>query len=173
MQTNKNNSEKLKRIIVHWTGGSYNVNMDILNSYHYAITDVGRVMPCNHRPEDNLNCNDGNYAAHTGGGNTGSIGVAMCGMYVPKGVNIKNTQYPLTKKQCESCFKFVAELADKYKIQINPDTVMTHYEFGLKNPKTSSAGKIDIIYLPAYPSLKQSEIGDFIRNKVRWYSKHL
>ena len=165
--------ERLKRIIIHWTAGTYKPNSDVLNHYHYAILENGNILPCNHRPEDNLNCQDGNYAAHTGGGNTGSIGIAMCGMYIPKGYTVKQTDYPLTKKQCEACFKFVAELADKYNITVTPETVMTHYEFGLKNPKTSSAGKIDIIYLPAYPHLKQSEIGDFIRNKVRWYLKNL
>jgi hypothetical protein len=46
---------------------------------------------------------------------------------------------------------------------------MTHYEFGQKNPKTTSYGKIDIVYLHEYPSLKANEIGDFIRNKIRWY----
>ena len=50
---------------------------------------------------------------------------------------------------------------------------MTHYEFGLKNPKTTSKGKIDIIYLPPYPTIKKENIGDFIRNKIKWYSSHL
>ena len=50
---------------------------------------------------------------------------------------------------------------------------MTHYEFGLKNQSTSSRGKIDIIFLPPYPDVKTSEIGDFIRNKVKWYLTHL
>ena len=50
---------------------------------------------------------------------------------------------------------------------------MTHYEFGLKNPKTTSAGKIDIVYLPPYPQIKKQDIGNFIRNKVEWYSKKL
>lgn len=77
--------------------------------------------------------------------------------------------YPLTKIQCEAAFKLVAKLAKEYGLQINSQTVMTHYEFGKANPKTSSAGKIDIIYLPPYPEVKQEEIGDFIRNKVRWY----
>ncbi len=163
----------MKRIIIHWTGGSYNINTKILDSYHYAVMDSGKVLPCNHRPEDNENCNDANYAAHTGGGNTGSIGVAMCGMYVPNGVNIKKTKYPLTAKQCESCFKLVAELCKKYDIKVTPDTVLTHYEFGLKHPNTSSAWKIDIIYLPPYSWVEQNDIGKFIRTKVRWYLQRL
>ena len=160
----------MKRIIIHWTAGSYNVNSAVLNSYHYAVDDKGGVVPCNHRPEDNENCQDGNYAAHTGGGNTGSIGVSMCGMY---GFDLKNkkTKYPLTKKQCEATFKLVAELCKKYNIKVSPQTVMTHYEFGQQNKKTSSYGKIDITYLPPYPDIKPQDCGTFIRTKVNWYYK--
>lgn len=57
----------------------------------------------------------------------------------------------------------------KYDLDITPQTVMTHYEFGLKNPKTSSAGKIDIIYLPPYPWVSKDEVGSFIRSKIKWY----
>lgn len=158
----------MKRIIIHWTAGTYKPNATDLEHYHYLIDSNGEVVFGKHKVEDNENCNDGNYAAHTGGGNTGSIGISMCGM-----ANFKNRNfvgdYPLTKVQCERCFKLIAELSKKYKISINPQNVMTHYEFGIKHPNTSSAGKIDIIYLPPYPDVEQSKIGDFIRNKARWY----
>ena len=158
----------MKRIIIHWTAGVYKPNSTDLSHYHYLIDGEGEVHNGKYKPEDNENCNDGNYAAHTGGGNTGSIGISMCGM-----ANFKNRNsvgdYPLTKVQCERCFKLIAELSKKYKISINPQNVMTHYEFGIKHPNTSSAGKIDIIYLPPYPDVEQSKIGDFIRNKARLY----
>ena len=48
---------------------------------------------------------------------------------------------------------------------------MTHYEFGKKNPMTTSRGKADIIYLASNPSLPSNKIGDFIRNKILWYFK--
>lgn len=161
----------MKRIIIHWTGGSYNINSSVLNSYHYAVTNTGGVIPCNHRPEDNENCQDDNYAPHTGGGNTGSIGVSMLGMYYTKGQSPKDSKYPLTKKQCEATFKLVADLCKKYNIAVSPDTVMTHYEFGKKNPKTTSAGKPDITYLAPYPDIKPQDCGTFIRTKVNWYYK--
>ena len=62
-----------------------------------------------------------------------------------------------------------ALLAGKYKIEITPQTVFTHYEFGIKNPKTSSAGKIDIIFIPPYSWVAQGEVGSFIRSKIKWY----
>ena len=159
----------MKRIIIHWTAGTYQPNNTDFEHYHYLITGDGLVIKGKYAPENNENCYDGKYAAHTGGGNSGSIGVAMCGMYVPKNTPLQMTEYPLTKIQCERCFKLIAELSKIYKIPVNPQTVITHYEFGLKHPETSSAGKIDINWLPPYSYLRANEIGDFIRNKARWY----
>ena len=159
----------MKRIILHWTAGIGSPNSIEKRHYHYLIDSEGVVHNGVFKPEDNENCADGRYAQHTGGDNTGSIGVAMCGMAVGIGVNIKNTKYPITRVQCEKMFKLVAELAKKYKISVTSSNVMTHYEFGLKHPNTSSAGKIDIVYLPPFPDVEKNKIGDFIRSKVRWY----
>lgn len=111
------------------------------------------------------------YAAHTGGGNTGSIGVSMCGMAGFKS-SIDVGKYPLTKKQCEACFKLCSDLCKKYNIPITNKTVLTHYEFGKQNPLTSSAGKIDIVFLPPFPGISKDKVGDFIRAKIRWYSEN-
>ena len=157
----------MNKIIIHWTGGTWFPNATGKEHYHFLIDKNGKVINGKFKVEDNENCNDGKYAAHCGGGNTGAIGVSMCGMYVPKGVNIKDTKFPLTKKQCEACFKLVAQLCKKHLINLN--NVLTHYEFGQAHPKTSSAGKIDIIYLPPFPEITQNQIGGFIRNKVKWY----
>lgn len=156
----------LTRIIIHWTAGTGQPCNTDFEHYHFLINKYGIVVNGEYTPEDNLDCSDGHYAAHTGGGNTGSIGVAMCGMYGFKSSKDVG-EYPLTKIQCERCFKLCAELCKKYNISVTPGTVMTHYEFGIKHPKTRSAGKIDIIYLPPYPQV--SGVGDFIRNKIKWY----
>lgn len=162
----------MKRIIVHWTAGTYKPNAEDLEHYHYLIDGEGEVHNGKYKPEDNENCNGGCYAAHTGGGNTGSIGVSLCGMFGY--VNRSDCgKYPLTKVQCERAFKLIAELSKKYNISITPQNVMTHYEFGLKHPNTTSAGKIDINFLPPYPEVTASGIGDFIRNKARWYLQHI
>ena len=162
----------LKRIILHWTAGAYYPNATDLEHYHYLIDKDGKVYNGVFKPEDNLNCNDGKYAAHTGGGNTGSIGLSVCGMAGFSG-KLASTKYPLTSKQIERMFSLVAELCIKYNIPLTPDTVMTHYEFGKAHPNTSSAGKIDITMLPPYLSVKPKEVGDFIRRKVKWYLNKL
>lgn len=158
----------MKKVVIHWTAGANQPNNTDYEHYHYLVNKDGIVIAGKYTPEDNENCNDGKYAQHCGGGNTGAIGVSMCGMY---GFKDKNNvgEYPLTKKQCEATFKLVAELCKKYNIAITNKTVLTHYEFGQSHPNTSSYGKIDIVYMPPYPEIEKNKVGDFIRNKVRWY----
>lgn len=158
----------MKRIVLHWTAGNYYPSDYEKSHYHFLIDKDGKIYNGKFKPEDNEICRPEKYAAHTGGGNTGSIGIALCGM---AGFKNKNSvgNYPILKKQFESCMELCAKLAKKYKIQVNYQTVFTHYEFGLRNPKTTSAGKIDIIYLPPYPWVEKDEIGSFIRTKVKWY----
>lgn len=158
----------MKKIIIHWTAGTYIPNSVDLQHYHYLIDKYGRINNGIFKPEDNENCYDGKYAAHTGGGNTGAIGVALCGMCGFSSAD-KLGNYPINKIQCETVFNLIAKLAKKYNIKITPETIMTHYEFGQKNPKTTSLGKIDIVHLPPYPTVKKQDVGDFIRNKVKWY----
>lgn len=160
----------MKRIIIHWTAGGYFPTDYEKLHYHYLVDKNGIVYDGKFRPEDNEVCKVNKYAAHTGGGNTGSIGIAICGM---AGFKSKNSvgRYPITKKQFESTMELCAKIAQKYNIEINPQNVMTHYEFGLKNPKTTSAGKIDIVYLPPYSWVEKIEIGSFIRSKIKWYKQ--
>lgn len=160
----------MKKIIIHWSaGGYYPCTLD-KNCYHFLIDKDGKIYNGIFKPEDNLNCIKGKYAMHTGGGNTGAIGVSMCAMYGFKDQN-NIGKYPITLKQFESCMKLCADLCKKYSINISPDTVMTHYEFGQKHPQTTSYGKIDIIYLPPYPWVSKKDIGSFIRTKIKWYKQ--
>lgn len=163
----------IKRIIIHWTAGVYKPNNIELQAYHYLITGDGETIRGKYTPQDNENCQDGRYAAHTGGGNTGSIGVSLCGMLGYEKGKPNSTRYPLKFSQCEACWKKVAELCKLYNIKVTPETVMTHYEFGLNHPNTTSRGKIDIEYLPPYPNERKERIGNFIRNKVTWYLERL
>lgn len=159
----------LNKITFHWTAGVNIPNAEEMKHYHYLIDSSGLLYKGFFSPEDNINCNDGKYAQHCGGGNTNNIGVAFCGCAVPKGVNVKNTKYPLTRIQLERGFKLGAELCKKYNIPLDKSHVFTHYEFGLAHPNTSSAGKIDITYMHPFPAEDKNTCGDFIRNKIKWY----
>ena len=162
----------VKRIILHWSAGRYYPTQFEKQYYHFLIDKDGNIYSGIYTPEANDNCNDGYYAAHTGGGNTQSVGVCMCSMYGFKSVK-ECGNYPITKIQFEACMKFCAQLCKKYNISVNNESVLTHYEFGRTHPKTSSFGKIDITYLPPYPWVVKSEIGSFIRSKIRWYLERL
>lgn len=158
----------MNKIIIHWTAGTYQPNSTEYEHYHFLINGDGMLIKGKYEPRDNENCKDGKYAAHTGGGNTGAIGISVCGMLGYKDANNVG-RYPLKKIQCEKLFDTVADLCKLYGIQVTSQTVMTHYEFGKTHPKTSSFGKIDITCLPPYPWVTKDIAGDFIRSKVKWY----
>jgi len=156
----------MKAIVIHWTAGGHKANSTDKQHYHYIVEDDGRVVPGIHKVLDNENCKDGNYAEHTGEGNTGRIGLSMAGM---AGFNstTKATDYPITEKQVQSMCLLAAKMCDAYKIVPSLETIDTHYTFNQKhNIKT---GKIDIIYLPCYPRFKPMEILPFLVNKINWY----
>lgn len=170
----------LKGIIFHWTAGSYTTREQDL--YHLTIDNLGNVFQGHKPPEANIPKNGqylneavDKYVHHCGGGNSFRIGIGLMGM---AGFDTKNkkTAYPLTATQCERAWYEGAKYCKKYSIIVTPETVETHYEFGKRtNPGhkvNSSYGKIDITYLPYQATLRPDEIGDFIREKVKWYLKN-
>lgn len=148
-----------KNIILHWTAGNYYPCSVDKEHYHYVIDKDGNVHVGKHTPNDNLNCMDGNYAAHCGGGNTGRIGIAICCR--------KNIYMPPTRRQVEAMCSLSAQLCLTYGLQ--PKDCITHAEFGAANYKTSSFGKIDINSLPYAKVSGIRETGDYLRNKIQWY----
>lgn len=152
---------------MHWTAGTYECNDFCKSKYHFLIGKNGEVYEGKFKPEDNLNTADGKYAPHVAKWNTGSIGVSYCGMAGYSYPDKNSTKYPLLQKQMESGFKKIAQLCKQYKI--SPDNVYTHYEVSLMRPDTGNDGKQDIKFIPYEPNLAKENIGNFIRNKVRWY----
>lgn len=148
-----------KNIVYHWTGGNYTPCSTDLAHYHYVVSAQGIVHKGKYTPLDNLNCTDGKYAAHCGGGNTGRIGVAVC--------CCKDINTPPTQKQIETMCRLGAELCYMHGLQ--PKMCITHAEFGKKHPKTSSCGKQDINSLPYIGLRGIEEVGDYLRNKTQVY----
>lgn len=159
----------MKKICIHWSAGPYRkTSLDTLH-YHFTVDKDGVVTNGEFPVEANIPpLKPSQYAAHCGGGNSYCIGVSLLGMGGYKGRNSVG-QFPLTRKQCEAAWQFIAGLCKGYGIPVTPETVFTHYEFGKRNPSTSSRGKIDITFLPHEPKLQAHEVGDHIRGKVRWY----
>lgn len=158
----------MKRIILHWSGGKYTPSSVDIEHYHFLSDGNGQIIKGKYNPEDNLNCQDGKYAAHCGGYNTGSIGIALCAMYGYKSPTSQGN-FPFLRVQAEAMFAYCATLLKKYQLTPTKQCVMTHYEVGKMLPNSTSAGKIDITFIPYEPKLNKDEVGDYIRNKVRWY----
>lgn len=167
--TNKTTKPKFKNIVLHWTASTYKLTPTIKDSYHFIIDQYGKVYEGTFKPEDNLNCKDGVYAPHCGSGNTGRIGIGLLGMWGYK----KNqpSLYPITHKQIEAMEKLSAELCVKYNLL--PEDVITHAEFGTTHPGTTSAGKIDICYIPYNNLYGIKKVANFLRDKVNWYYSKL
>jgi len=150
-----------KNIVMHWTAGNYKPCATDIEHYHYIIDKDGNVHRGKYIPQDNLNCKDGQYAHHTGGGNTGRIGIAICCR--------KNLSTPPVKVQVEAMCNLAAQLCNVYGIK--PSNCITHAEFGQANPKTTSHGKIDINSLPYANVTGVKACGDYLRGKIEWYYK--
>jgi len=145
--------------VFHWTGGIYKPNTHELECYHFLIDGNGKIHKGIYAPEDNIDCKDGRYAHHTGGGNTGRIAIAFCGEM--------NEAYPLKQIQIEAGCKLASELCKKYYIPINGWT--THMEFGEAHPDTTSHGKPDIYHLPCSHISGYKNVGNYLRSKIKWY----
>ena len=152
----------MKRIIIHHTAGSYIPNNTDKKAYHYLIDNNGKVFEGTYKPEDNENCNDGKYAAHTLKGNTGSIGVSAC-CNMKFNLTTKVSPYPLTLTQFKSICKLCSELCKKYKISV--DNIFTHYGFDLAH--NIKQGKVDITYLPFKPELNPIQVQNYFRTEIK------
>ncbi len=158
------------KIIFHWSGGPYVLTEADFNHYHFTVGPDGLHLPGRFSPQDNIPpLKPGKYAAHTGGGNSYAIGIALRGMAGATENGVYKGTFPITLRQSEGAWALGARKCFEYGIKPDKNTVMTHYEFGLRYPKTTSRGKIDITNLPFRPDLKKEQVGDYIRSKVNWY----
>jgi hypothetical protein len=162
----------LKYIVFHWTAGTYEATTFEKQFYHFLIDGDGQVHKGYYPMSANIPpLKIGQYAAHCGGGNSYAIGLGLCGMSGYKGPHSLG-KYPLKRVTFEAACKQAAMLCKLENIPITPETVFTHYEYGKRKPNTTSAGKIDITFLPWDTGVHKDKVGDYIRDKVRWYLKH-
>lgn len=160
---------QLKRIIFHWTAGSYTPSIVDKKSYHFLVDGNGNIHQGNYKPEDNIITSDGKYAAHTLNANTGSIGISVCCM---GGKEVKERplnvgKYPLKHEQWNALIKKIADLCLQYDIVPSPTTVLSHAEVE-KNLGIKQKGKWDITLLPG-DTIKvrpAKEVGDALRKAV-------
>ena len=159
-------TQRMKRIICHWTAGGSRASQLDRQHYHRLIERDGTVVLGTEEIADNIVTADGDYAAHTLHLNTGSIGVAMCGMGGAVEHPFDAGPVPLTEHQFTVFCALIADLCLEYAIPVTPQTVLTHAEvettLGVKQ-----RGKWDIAALPWDPRLRGSRVvGDHLRATV-------
>lgn len=158
-----------RRIILHWTGGGARANSVDRKAYHYVVEHDGNVVQGTHPVAQNMRrLTDDDYAHHTGGFNSFSVGVSFAGM--KDSVSLaKPGPVPLKPGQVMAGLRFVAECCDAWNLNpLDPDHVFHHREawelHGVKG--TQNHVKKDITFLPFLPELGFSETGPWLRRKI-------
>lgn len=162
----------MKRIIIHWTGGTGLANSSDLDHYHLLIEQDGKTRQGRRNPEANLDTSDGDYAAHTRALNTGSIGVALCGMHGAREHPFKAGHHAITEAQVDALAAVCADLCETYGIPVTPRTVLTHAEVQT-TLGVAQRGKWDVTWLPGMHAPDDPlVVGDTIRAMVQPQAKN-
>jgi hypothetical protein len=157
---------EMRRVICHWTAGAYQPSENDLDHYHILIDGNGDLHRGTHAIADNTSTSDGDYAAHTKGTNTRSIGVSMCCLAEGKENPFKSGPFPMKKVQWDTMVAVVAELCTKYNIPVTPTTVLGHGEVE-KNIGNPQNGKWDPMKLSFATNLSKAQVGKKLRDEVQ------
>ena len=156
----------MRRIICHWTAGGYAPSENDLHHYHILIDGSGSLHRGTHTIADNSSTADGDYAAHTLGTNTRSIGVSVCCMAGAQESPFKSGSFPMRKIQWDAMVDVVAQLCKAYSIPVTPTTVLGHGEVQ-KNIGNPQNGKWDPMKLSFAASLTKAQVGKKLRDEVQ------
>lgn len=158
-----------RRVILHWTGGGARANAVDRKAYHYIVEHDGNVVQGVHPVAANMQRVWGDdYAHHTGGFNSFSVGVSYAGM--KDSVSARNPgPAPLRPDQVLEGLRFVAACCRAWNLDpLDPAQVFHHREawelHGVKG--TQNHKKLDITYLPFMPELGPPETGPWLRRKI-------
>ncbi len=156
----------MKRVILHWTAGRTIVSALDRQHYHRIVDGEGSIFAGVWPIEANEKPEAGRYAAHTLNCNTGSIGVALCGMAGATEAPFSAGLHPINELQMRAAAQLVSDLCLQYDIPVTPRSVLTHAEV---QPTLGIAqrGKWDIARLPWRSDLVGPRpVGDYIRQLV-------
>ena len=157
---------RMDRIILHWTAGGNEPSPLDAQHYHFMIAGDGMV----HRGLTPVNFNaspmSAHYAAHTKDCNTGSIGVAFCGMRGAQESPLAYGPSPINETQWHSALALCRALRTRYGIANTRQTILSHAEvqptLGIKQN-----GKWDISVIPWAPSVRGAVVvGDKFRAEL-------
>jgi hypothetical protein len=155
------------RVIMHWTAGANRASALDREHYHWLTESDGKLVQGDTPEEENISTADGIYAAHTLALNTGSIGMAMCGMMGAKDRPFVLGTAPLTQVQVAAFCRHVAEVCRRWGIPIKRETCLTHAEVQ-PTLNIRQKGKWDIAWLPGMGNPGDPvEVGDRLRDMIR------
>jgi N-acetyl-anhydromuramyl-L-alanine amidase AmpD len=161
---------RMKRVICHWTAGTYTPSALDKEHYHFLISGLGEVVRGLHPITDNEaigSKSQDEYAAHTRGCNTGSIGISMCGGAGSTEMPYNPGAFPITERQWQALAEATAALCRAYGIPVTDKTVLTHAEVQ-QNLGIRQNGKWDIARLSFGKGLTSAKAcGDDLRARVR------
>jgi N-acetyl-anhydromuramyl-L-alanine amidase AmpD len=158
----------MKRIIAHWSAGTYNVGRLEREHYHLIIDGDGKVHNGKHSISDNESTSDGVYAAHTRHCNTGSIGISVACMAGAK-EGFRHGDYPMKEEQFESLCNSMAVLCGQHGIPVSSLTTLTHAEVQ-PNLGIKQNGKWDFTELSFnHQIVGARNCGDYMRERIKHY----
>lgn len=155
----------MKRVICHWSEGHYAANSTDREHYHILIQGDGSIIGGDHSISDNVDVTDDDYAAHTRGCNTGSIGVAICAMVGCNEQPFQPGREPMKESQWDTMVQVAAELCKFYSIPVSPTTVLGHGEVQ-QNLDIPQRGKWDPMVWPWNTSANHATVGAALRTQV-------
>lgn len=159
----------INRIIWHWSVTGYNVTSHAKNAYHFLIDGDGVV----HNGKFSVSANasgkplvSGQYAAHTRGLNTGSIGNSVLSMVGAVEAPFSTGPCPMKENQIEALLRLTANQIKEYNIPVSHRNNLSHAEveptLGIKQ-----AGKWDYMWLPGMDFPKNPVVvGDMLRDRL-------
>lgn len=161
----------MQRIILHHTAGGLIPSAFDKKHYHRLVDGDGNVHDGLHPISANAPGKpllSGQYAAHTRGLNTGSIGVSMACMANAHWSDPRSCKAFPTPMQVEVMIAEVARLCRTYSIPVDRRTVLSHAEVQT-TLGIAQAGKWDFDYDPfgVMDSRDPVKIGDMLRHRVQ------
>lgn len=141
---------KPARVLIHWTAGSHTPSAVDREHYHYLIDGQAQAHRGDHPLSANCPTLRRPYAAHTRGMNTGSAGLALCGMAGARERPFEPGRWPFTREQWRVAQAVAAQLLRHAGLPCTQATCFSHFEAETLHG-VRQAGKWDVSVLPWEP----------------------
>jgi hypothetical protein len=163
-------SDKMVRVVAHWTAGSHTVSTVDKEHYHFIWSGDGDPVRGDKPVDANESTSDNDgYAAHTKNLNTGSIGVSVACMLNAVESPFNAGSYPMTKVQWDHMCMGIAQLCAFYDIPVTNETVLSHGEVE-DTLGVDQSGKWDFTRLAWAPEIQGAHAcGERLRSDVERY----